>query len=194
MTTPKIYRLRDQVDKYPGFLQLFENIEFNPDRWKEHISMRCIMRGPVPFNGEYKPVPLQFNNEGKRKKFVLSDICLNMDPFVIFSEKARKALEAFLSPVGEFLEVIAPVPGYIGYRVLVQIDNCVDLEKSDYTKYDNGNIWVRKPTMYEAKVRGQHIFAIPEAPTDLFVSEDFKEAVTLAKLKGFDFSKEIPLV
>lgn len=193
MSSAPVYELRDEPDKYPGFLQVFESYELDAERWKEHMAMRSIDRGSAPFGADYNAVPLEFNNEGKRKKNVVGDICLSMKPFVVFSDKAKQALDAFLSPAGEFLEVAAPVPGFIGYRVLKRLEGCIDLEHSVYVRADNGNVMVRKAVMYEAKVRGHDIFAASESPTGLFISDAFKAAVEKAKLKGFDFSREVPL-
>lgn len=194
MSTTQVYELRDEPDKYPGFLQVFESYEPDPQRWKEHMAKRSLARGSEPFGTDYKPVPLQFNNEDKRKKNVAGDICLSMQPFIIFSDKARQALDAFLSPVGEFLEVAAPVPGFVGYRVLKRLEGCIDMERSVYVQADNGKVMVRKATMHETKVRGHDIFAVVESPTGLFISESFKAAVEAAKLKGFNFSRDVPLV
>jgi hypothetical protein len=193
MIKAHVYELRGQPDKYPGFLQVFENYATDPERWKEHMAMRCIAHGAAPFGDDYTPVPLEFHNEG-RKKNTVGDICLSMQPFIIFSDKAQQVLDIFLQPIGEFLKVAAPVPGFIGYRTLKRLEGDIDLEKSIYTTADNGKVLVRKPTMYESKVRGLDIFSIPEMPSSIFVSQAFKDAVVKAKLKGFDLSKEIPLV
>lgn len=193
MSFTRIYELRGEPDKYPGFLQAFTKDPPDKGSWTEDVGIRSIQFGPAPFGTDYTPVPLEFDNEGKRKKNVVGDICLSMQPFVVFSDKARQALNAFLSPVGEFLEVGAPMPGFIGYRLLKRLGGCIDMGRSVYTKYDNGNVMVRKPTMHEAKVRGHDLFAVAESPTGLYVSEAFKAAVEAAKLKGFNFSREVPL-
>lgn len=194
MSSTHIYELRGEPDKYPGFLQAFTKDPPDQTSWKEDVGIRSLERGSEPFGADYTPVPLEFNNEGKRKKNVAGDICLSMQPFVIFSDKARQALDAFLSPVGEFLEVAAPVPGFVGYRVLKRLEGCIDMERSVYVQADNGKVMVRKATMHETKVRGHDIFAVVESPTGLFISESFKAAVEAAKLKGFNFSRDVPLV
>jgi hypothetical protein len=193
MKSTCIYELRGESDKYPGFLQVFVRQLPKSDSWKEDVGIQSLTLGSKPFGDEYLPVPLVFDNDGRRKN-VAGDLSCRLQPFLVFSNKAKQALELFLSPKGEFLEVAAPVPGFIGYRVLNQIDGCIDMELSTYTKYDNGKVLVRKPTMYESKVRGLDIFSIPEMPSSIFVSQAFKDAVVKAKLKGFDLSKEIPLV
>lgn len=194
MSLTHVYELRSDPDKYPGFLQAFKKDPPDQDSWKEDVGMQSLSLGSASFGSDYTPVPLDFNNEGKRKKNVVGDICLSMHPFIVFSDKARQALDAFLSPAGEFLEVAAPVPGFIGYRVLKHLDDCIDMERSTHTKYDNGKVMVRKATMYETKVRGYDIFAVLNSQAGLFVSEAFKAAVEAAKLKGFNFSREVPLV
>lgn len=194
MSSTSVYELRGEPDKYPGFLQVFTKDPPDKDSWKEDIGIRSIEFGAEPFGADYAPVQLALNNEGRRKKDVAGDICLSMKPFVIFSDKAIRALDAFLSPAGEFLAVAAPVPGYIGYRVLGRQEGCVDLERSVYEQADNGKVMLRKAAMYEAKVRGHDIFAVAESPTGLYISEAFRQAVEAAKLKGFNFSREVALV
>ncbi len=138
MSSPHIFELRGEPGRYPGFLQKYLTEE---ERWKEAIAGRCLALGTQPFGDSYVPVPLVFNNEGKKKN-VVGDICLSLYPFIILSEKARLALDSFLSPAGEFLEIAAPVPGFTGFRVLRQINDCVNLELSKYTQYENGAILV----------------------------------------------------
>jgi hypothetical protein len=193
MNINHIYEFLGDPDKFPGFLQTGFKEPSDENSWKEHIGIQCGEKGSEPFGVGYVPVLLEFNNEGRRKKNVVGDICLSMHPFVIFSDKARETLDAFLSPAGEFLEVAAPVPGFVGYRVLKHLDGCIDMENSTYTNYDNGGILIRKPTMYETKVHGHDIFAVSTTIAGLFVSEAFKNAVLAAKLKGFSFSREVPL-
>lgn len=194
MSANQVFELRDEPDKLPGFLQVYSTNKPDSETWKEDIGIRSREFGSRSFGANYKPVLIEFNNEGKRKKNSVGDICLSMRPFIIFSDKARQALDAILSPVGEFLPVAAPVPGFVGYRVLKHLNDCIDIERSMHTKYDNGNVLVRKATMYTAKVRGHDIFAVSNAVGGLFISDAFKAVVELAKLKGFDFSKEVPLV
>jgi len=189
----QVFELRGEPDKYPGFLQSFESDTTDPQGWREVIAMRCAALGAKPFGSDYKPVPLEFNNEGRRKKNVVGDITLSMRPFIVFSAKARQALDTFISPVGEFLAVAAPVPGFIGYRVLKYLDDCIDLERFTCTKYENGNVVVRKATMFESKVRGHDIFAVSNVLGTLFVSDAFKTAVVSARLTGFDLSREVQL-
>ncbi|NHZ90100.1 hypothetical protein F2P45_13900 [Massilia sp. CCM 8733] len=189
MNSTGIFKLLGDSDKYPGFLQTYLT---STEQWEEDIASRCAKLGAKPFGPDYTPVPLEFANRRKKRKAV-GDFSFRLAPFLILSETARNALNEFLSPVGEFLEVDAPVEGFIGYRVLLHICDCVNLEKSDYSRYDNGNILVRKPVLYEEKVANAHIFSLPEAPTSVFVSQKFKDAVESAKLTGFDFTTEVPL-
>lgn len=189
MNSTRIFKLLGDSDKYPGFL---ETDLSTTEQWKGTIGLRCAKLGAKPFGPDYTPVLLEFANKRKKKKAV-GDLSFRMAPFLILSETARNSLNEFLSPVGEFLEVDAPVEGFIGYRVLLEIRDCVNLEKSDYSRYDNGNILVRKPVLYEEKVANTDIFSLPEAPTSVFVSQKFKDAVESAKLTGFDFTTEVPL-
>jgi hypothetical protein len=189
MKSTHVFELRGEPDRYPGFVQVFID---EKEPWKEIIASRCLEFGAKPFGSSYTPVPLEFDNEG-RKKNVVGDLSFRLTPFLILSEEARRVLDPFLSPVGEFLQIAAPVPGFIGYRVLKQIDGCINMELSIYTKYDNGNVLVRKPVMYEQKVREADIFSTRETASSVFVSQKFKDAVLQAKLKGFELSREIPL-
>lgn len=189
MNSTTIFELRGEPDRYPGFLQIFRT---ENESWKEDIATRCLTLGGKPFGAGYVPVPFEFDNEG-RKKNIVGDICLRMNPFIILSEKARLVLNDFLAPAGEFLEIATPIRGFIGYHVLREIHDCVNLNLSKYMEYDNGAIIVRKAVMFEAKVRDLDVFSVANTQAGVFVSKRFKDAVLAAKLKGFDWSREVPL-
>ena len=94
MNSTHVYELRGEPDKYPGFVQVFLD---KKEPWKEIIASRCLAFGAKPFGSAYTPVPLQFDNEG-RKKNVVGDLSLRLALFMIVSDKARRALDGFLSP------------------------------------------------------------------------------------------------
>lgn len=191
MTSVQVFKLMGNPDKYRGFLQVYS--EDKPeDMWKQTMAGRCIRQGCKPFGESYSPLPLELDDAGKKKK-PMGDLSMWLMPFMVLSSRARDALQDILSSRGEFLEVISPVPGYVGFHVLRCVEGSVDMERSVCTTYDNGAVVVRKPTFYEKKIQDEHIFMIPEAPTSIFVSPLFKERVVASKLEGFDFT-EMPVI
>lgn len=179
------YELKYNSRKYPGFIQVPSNSE---TPWEDYVAHQSLRLESIPYGVEYTPVSVQF----EKQKNAVGDISGAMAPFFIFSLKAKRELSEFLDPSGQFLEINAPIAGYIGYRVLNCIDNCENMNLSVFTKYENRNIWVREPVFYLEKINNQHIFATPKTSA-IYVSNTFKDAVVKSKLKGFDFSKEIPL-
>ena len=117
-----------------------------------------------------------------------------MAPFIILSERAYIVLKDILDTRGELLPVQAPVSGYTGCHIMRSIADSIDLEKSVYTRYDSGNILVRKPVFFAHKVQDEPMFVIPEAPTSIYVSDKFKRQVEANKLTGFDFSNTVDTI
>lgn len=193
MRSIRVYELRGDPDKFPGFLQAGLREPSDENSWKEHIGIRCGCRGSEPFGGGFVPVILELDAGGRHGRDTVGDVCLSMQPFIVFSSKARQVLERYLTAAGEFLRVSAPLPGFIGYRVLKPMVGVIDIESSVYTRYENGRVFVRKPVMYEEKVIGCDIFTVEESPGEIYVSQDFRQSVEDAKLRGFDFSREVPL-
>jgi hypothetical protein len=142
---------------------------------------------------EYEVVTLEFDNAG-RKKNLVADLSLRMAPFIILSERAYIVLKDILDTRGELLPVQAPVPGYTGYHILRSIGSSFDLDKSVYTRYDGGHILLRKPAFFAHKVQDEPMFVIPEAPTFIYVSDEFKRLVEANALTGFDFCSTVDTV
>ena len=192
MKSPLIYQLKGDSNKYPGFVQVYADGKHN-ELWKQGIGRRSAASAGKSMRQEYELVMLEFNNAG-RKKNLVADLSLRMAPFIILSECAYIVLKDILDTRGELLPVQAPVSGYTGYHMLRSIGDSIDLDKSIYTRYDSGNIMLRKPVFFAHKVQDEPIFVIPEAPTSIYVSDQFKRQVEANALTGFDFSNTVDTV
>ncbi|MFN3988183.1 MAG: DUF2628 domain-containing protein [Rhodocyclaceae bacterium] len=84
----------------------------------------------------------------------------------------------FLEPAGEFLEIDAPITGYVGFHVMRHVEHAINYDLSQCKTYDTGAVLARKPEFYRDKVAGIELFTIRENPSGIFVSEAFRQAVT----------------
>lgn len=110
----------------------------------------------------------------------------------ILSCKAWNVLQPLISGAVKALPVETPSGTYLALNVLDIID-CLDYEKSEFTYYPasmNGGIHrMVKCQLDPSLIGGRPIFKIPERMTQAIVSEEFKDKVTSASLKGLDFSQ-----
>ncbi|MGC7561180.1 imm11 family protein [Pasteurella sp. PK-2025] len=142
-----------------------------------------------PFE-DYNPITLELHRSDTGKKNYQFDFSGSLNPFLVFSEKAQKALEPILAPRGQFLEVITDSKRkkFIGYYPTnVYPKGILDLEHSDYIEYPNG-LLVRKAVLIKEKIPDEYLFTIEEDTSIVFVTEKFKQLVEEHELIGFKFS------
>jgi uncharacterized protein DUF1629 len=104
-----------------------------------------------------------------------------------FSERAATLLEPLLIENGELLPLVCDEGSYFAFNVTSVLD-ALDEEKSSVLRFTSGRIM--NITGYEflpEKVTSP-IFKIPQVPLmDVFVTDEFQDAVIRHGLKGFDF-------
>lgn len=121
----------------------------------------------------------------------LSDFPLcTMGPPVL-NEKAWDVLRPVLGEMVEALPVETPFGTYLALNVLDVID-CLDYEQSEFTYYPasmGGDIHrIIKCHLKPDLIKNKLMFKIPERMTRVIVSDEFKDIVVGASLKGLDFS------
>ncbi|MGH9962797.1 MAG: imm11 family protein [Pyrinomonadaceae bacterium] len=105
----------------------------------------------------------------------------------VFSERAVALLQPVLIENGELLPLSCNEGSYFAYNVTTVLD-ALDVEKSSVIRFtDGGIIDITRHEFFPTKVTSL-IFKIPQMPRmDVFVTDEFQEAVSRHDLKGFDF-------
>lgn len=185
---PAIYKLQPIVDdpRYEGFgtsqRSLLGNTTFAQDFLPEddgHAkSLKRIWR-PVKVEGRVR----EFNDYP----------CINL-LIPAFSERAVKALRNILEENGELLPLSSKLRKYFAYNVTT-IADVLDGRKSTVEYYPDSRraMWIERYEFRASKLKSLSIFAIPDDPGQLYVTDVFRAAVETAGLDGFDFVKVWPL-
>jgi hypothetical protein len=114
-----------------------------------------------------------------------------------FSHRAVKALEEFLVPNGELLEILPKRSRqrYYAYNILTKSDS-LDVQRSRFeSRGDPAEDTASRISFFsfdEARLAELSIFRIREYPKAVFVTETFKDRVDKAGLNGFYFIKVYP--
>jgi len=125
-----------------------------------------------------------------RRNWRRSDLPWLMGPVMTLRRRALDALGDVLADHGEVLPLL-PVRGeeFFLFNVTRVID-ALDEENSLLTRFPGGRIMViDAPTFIEPKIRGVHLFKLPNQRVNLiFVSDYFAERVRSAGLTGMEFT------
>jgi hypothetical protein len=109
----------------------------------------------------------------------------------ILSQKAWAILRPLIGNTVEALPAITPFGIYFALNVLDVID-CLDYKRSDFSYYPasmGGGIHrIIKCHLKSSLIRDKPMFKIPERMAQAIVSDEFKESVVDASLKGLEFS------
>jgi hypothetical protein len=152
--------------------------------YDELMALRAHRQGSLRFGTEYSPVELLADGP---KKFKKTDISITgLSPFIVISERARFALSNFLDPVGQYLDVQSPWPGYIGFHSTVVLRDCVDFEKSTYVNYAGGPV-IRRAVLKNSITGGHNVFKVEHLEANVYFSEEFRAAADSAGLVGLKF-------
>ena len=110
----------------------------------------------------------------------------------VLNEKAWDVLRPVLGEMVEALPVETPFGTYLALNVLDVID-CLDYEQSEFTYYPasmGGDMHrIIKCQLKPGLIKNKLMFKIPERMTEIIVSDEFRDIVTGASLKGLDFSR-----
>jgi hypothetical protein len=107
-------------------------------------------------------------------------------PFVkCISRRAADVLAEYLSGNVELLTLQGLAHQYVGYHCINWVD-AINLSGVDVKKISiNSTLFV--PRVSRRKAERHAVFGLPETPTKLFVSQQFKEAYDSEQLTGLDF-------
>lgn len=156
-----------------------------------------VLGEPLPSLKEWQ-TPLLVQYLGSRKKLGIVADCTQSAGQVIISQKAAD----LLSDVWEKHATLYPViledrPNESYYMVVVHtVIDCIDREQSvgtvnefeDHEKYGYFDL-IREWVFREEEIGDNLMFVLPDDPATVYVTEQFKQRVVDAELKGFGFRK-----
>lgn len=144
----------------------------------------------VPLSKKWTPFQLKVDRSSGK---TLGDFpCLHIGTVPVFSHRALTVLRSLISPTAEVL----PLGSYLGedYYIIHVLEevNALDQKKAVFEEEDGEILGVSKYAFFGEKVKGKHIFHIPERRyLDPLVSADFKMCAEAHKLKGAKF-RQVP--
>ena len=108
----------------------------------------------------------------------------------VFSRKALDALQPLIGDTVEVLPLKCSSTDLFAINVLM-ITDCFDESNASFERDQGGDVfYISRYAFDEQCLRGKHIFKIRQAPLhDVFVSEEFKQAVEQNGLQGLRFRK-----
>lgn len=114
----------------------------------------------------------------------------------IFSEKAIQVLKEILEKTGQIIpiETESKRKKYYGFYPSKNVydGSIINWEKSRWWQAEKGKI-IDKLVLNNNSPKDDFLFTLFDERMNAFVTEKFKELVEKNDLKGFDFSKEIPV-
>jgi hypothetical protein len=110
-----------------------------------------------------------------------------------FSHRAYEVLAPLICDSVEQLDLDVPGGGLTLIHVLDLVD-CLDETRSGIWRLPDGKIlFVHKYHLDESLTKGHHMFRIPQTcGIEVLVSEEFRDAVKVAGLKGYKFGEPLP--
>ena len=105
-----------------------------------------------------------------------------------FSERALRALEPLVGDTIEALPLVYEGPGQFYVINILDVTDCLDLERSELNQHSDGYIsTVKKYAFKPGSIHGKHIFKCAECDLDTLVSAEFKALVEEQGLVGARF-------
>ena len=147
------------------------------------------------FNGkslekDWVPLELEFIKDGTHNK--KCDTPALYTGFIIFNKKTVETVKSLLKDNVEILDVnvIDTDDKYYAINV-IDVGEYLDHDKCEFKYFSSGKIMRCVKFAFKAnEVKNKHIFKISEfSGTFIFVSDEFKKTVEMARLKGFEFTE-----
>lgn len=107
----------------------------------------------------------------------------------VFSRRATEALRQLLEPNGELLPVKSKFGLYYAYQTTTLASGVLDFRKSKGIRLDGNSDYffdMSDYVFYKSKLRGLSIFRIIQHPSEILVTDIFRERIEANKLLGFN--------
>jgi hypothetical protein len=207
-----VYKLSPMLDT-PGYASLYRPIISESDSLALTDSLLfTVVKGsnpriPLParsLSSTWQP-PVVALNPPYNPSAPITDYPLFGLRFPVFSERAKDALEGRLCQCGELLPLqSAPdSPNYWCFNI-TRFEDCLDVENSQVEWFGTDRLHFKRnqlterPVLFESiqkhefitsKVADLYIFRLIHDPLALYVTHDFVNDVSRARLRGFDFTE-----
>jgi hypothetical protein len=172
-----VYILKADANRYQGLLSC--------DRSN---SLKVLQRfNGTPMRDSWIPWKVEIDRPEGYENSLFGDFPLLISAVPVFTERAVALLEPLLTGNGELLPLVCDEGSYFAYNVTTVLD-ALDVERSSLLRFTSGEIMnITHHEFFPGKVTSP-IFKIPQTPLmDVFVTEEFRAAVSKHNLKGFAF-------
>lgn len=170
-----------------GYKMLVTVDKFNRDRLDEFIG--------ESLKDKWVPLELKFLKEDQGEK--LNKKCDSpalLCGFIIFNQRAVDVLKDLMGDAVEILDVNVKDADDKYYAInVIDVGDYLDYDKSEFDYFPGTNeiALIEKYAFNPEMIKNKHIFKISLFPgTFIFVSDEYRNAVRKAKLKGFSFTEK----
>jgi uncharacterized protein DUF1629 len=173
----KVFILKPDANRYQGLL---------PSDRSNSLEVFHRFNG-TPIGASWVPWKVEVDRPEGYEDSPLGDFPLMALHVPVFTERAVALLKPLLSGNGELLPLMCDEGSYFAFNVTTVLD-ALDEEKSSAIRFTDGGIMnITGYEFFPEKVTSP-IFKLPQVPLmDVFVTDEFKDAVSRYDLKGFDF-------
>lgn len=185
----KVYELKQDTESYANFIEQRDNFQdaFHYKYWGlKNIDLK-----------EFKPIKLKLYASDTGKKNYQTDISYISSGLFVFSESAIKVFKDIFEEAGQILpvETESKRKKFFGFYFNKKPygGSIINFEKSVWRQAEKGKL-ISKLVLNNDYPKEEYLFTLWDHPSYCFVTEKFKELVEKNNLKGFDFSREIPII
>lgn len=173
----KVFVLKPDANRYQGLLP--------SDRSNSHEVFQRF--NGTPLAPSWAPWKVEVARPEGYEHLPMGDFPVMALHVPVFSERAVALLRPLLIGNGELLPLSCDEGSYFAYNVTTLLD-ALDVEKSSIIRFSDGRIMNISAYEFFADKVTSPIFKIPQVPLmDVFVTDEFQEAVSRHDLKGFAF-------
>lgn len=185
----KVYELKQDTENYANFVEIRKKLE-------DSFSYQYFNWKNIDLNN-YKPLIFKLYASDTGKKNFKTDISCISGGLFIFSESAIKLFKDIFEETGQIIpiETESKRKKFYGFypNKKPYDGSIINFEKSIWRQAEKGKI-ISKLVLNNNYPKEEYLFTLNDEPMNAFVTEKFKELVEKNNLKGFDFSREIPII
>ncbi len=182
-----LYKYAEDSNNFESIL-IKQHSQSSVERADFATDLYRMFKSSEPLAGTWKPLELEID---KGRSGPVSDFPSLPIMLPIFSARAWEILEPLIGSEVEALPVIHPRAPHVAIHVMKIIDG-LDHAESKFKYYPSGNIdGILEYHWDEAKIKGHHMFHIPEGESDIYVSGAFRQTVESHGLKGLNFRRQM---
>jgi hypothetical protein len=182
-SSPQIFRMKTNPDRHDDLTPVsLPGVAWHRIFNRLSIGVRCAdWWQPVPM--KRKPARVR-KNRGKPM-----DIIGLMGCGLTLSDRAVEVLAPLIGDVIELLPIAYDGPEHFQVVNMLDVIDCLDEERSQYERYDNGKIMIIDKYVFKpGSTDGHHLFKCKQCLLEDLASADFKALVEESGLIGAYFT------